>query len=446
MSRVSDPTWLRLASRVYRSGLRLYPKALREAHGEEMLLAFEERCREAGRGRGAFSILALELLPDAVSSLGSEQWRDFSGGMRTRQVVALGLLCLSALGLMMQDRLGPPVVKWLVSVRDEVHDLREARALQRREAQVQRVADALQSQQTPASTALAAFLHRSLYSHRTLHYISADEGDPNDLHGLLPAHGARASALAAGVIAGNHDLYALTVAVQACEVATGCDRGAAIRRLVARDPGNGYGWALAFKWASLHGDETGMQAALRGLAAATHYQSYRGRMFADLIAASNRLAPDDTESQAAIARQVQDARHLDTEDFRHDVRLHCTPQPDAPWSGRSSRWIDRQPESAADCQAVAKVLLRSTDLMTARWASRRVNGSSASVAGSLWDPVLNIGITPLARRTFRPWTDAEWQEWAQTWAPGDGEVPAMHRWLASRSAADRAAAEAFHHP
>lgn len=445
MSRRADAGWIRVADKVFGGLLWLFPKPLREAHGEEMRQAFRDRCREVARGeRSAFRVLAMELLPDTLRSAGHEQWSASFDQMGRRQLLALGLLCCAALGLLMQDRFGPPVVNWLVSMRDGVSELREARAMQQREQQVQRVADALQSQKTAEASALAAFLERSLYTHRTHYLIHGDANTDGALFmGKLPAYGVQATALAAGVLTGKPDLYPLTVAVQACELSAGCDRASAIRDLLARDPDNGYGWSLAFKWASLHNDEGAMQSALGHLAAATHYESFRGRIFSDLFAAANRLAPDDVSLRTAMAMQVNDSLYLDSEDFGSDVRLHCTARPDGRLSGQLVRWIDRHPESEAECVAVAKLLSRTSDLTSSRWGTHRLNKDTTQAETWL------VGIVPTPSRSryaWRPWTDAEWAQWSAAWAPGDGEVPAMHRWLATRSPAQRAAAEAFSRP
>ena len=50
MTRSPDPGWVRAAQTVYDACLWLYPKQLRDAHGEEMRQAFRDRCHEVARG------------------------------------------------------------------------------------------------------------------------------------------------------------------------------------------------------------------------------------------------------------------------------------------------------------------------------------------------------------------------------------------------------------
>ena len=81
---------MRAALAVYSACLWLYPRPLRDAHGDEMRQAFRDRCREVVRGeQSAFRVLFGELLPDTLRSAGSEQISATFGDMQPRQYWAL---------------------------------------------------------------------------------------------------------------------------------------------------------------------------------------------------------------------------------------------------------------------------------------------------------------------------------------------------------------------
>jgi hypothetical protein len=48
---MSRPAWHGVAESVYGMLLHLYPRSVRERHGEDMRQAFRDRCREVSDGR-----------------------------------------------------------------------------------------------------------------------------------------------------------------------------------------------------------------------------------------------------------------------------------------------------------------------------------------------------------------------------------------------------------
>ena len=446
MSRRHDPSWIQGAETLFAACLWLFPKALREAHGEEMRQAFRDRCREVARGeRSAFRVLALELFPDTLRSAGAEQLSaTFGDEMRPRQYWALGLLCCAAVALLWHDSLTRYTLDLAFRAKYAMRNLSDARTAIEQEAQVRRLADSLMAGDSLQSRALAAYLYRSLYTGRALLVAyPEDQGGASSL-GVLRADGDRATAAAAGVLAAHADSYPLSVAVQACAPAAGCDRAGAIRRLLERDPDNAFGWSLAFKWAAQHQDAGAMRQALTGMAAAHRYEDYQGRIGRDLFAATADLAPGDAELLASSVRRFGEARYSATEDFHDDVRYACTTASNVDDTYRS-RWLDANPDARADCLRVAVLLADSTDLWGARWGwqqvqARQTEAQARAQAGEhLRDATWlarkgdqTFGAARQADGRWRDWQAAEWRQWATSWQPGDGQAPAMRRWLTSR--------------
>ena len=436
------------AENVFSACLRLYPKQLRDAHGFEMRQAFRDRCREVVRGeRSAFRVLALEIFPDTLLSATREQFSASFDDMRPRQLWALGLLICAALGLLLQDKFSRYALDYVFKAKYALMNWRDAREMGQREEQVRLLAAHLQESTNPEQQALAAYLYRSMYTGRTLFYYYYGDGDEKEarqFEGRLPEDGMRATSAAARVIAENPNVYPLSIAVQSCEAAVGCDRGAAITQLTSRDPGNGFGWSLAFKWAAQRGDTTAMAAAARRMAQSTYYEDYRARIAHDLVDGAKQLSPADPEFQATIAIQVRNAGYLATEDFPHDIRVQCTPR-SVNSALADQRWIEQHPDARSDCLRIARLWAGSTSLFGSRWGWKRIVASETDpelraqayqkLRGSHWlwqRSMATVGSTALGERRWTPWKPADWQQWAASWSPGDGEIAATQRWLASR--------------
>lgn len=449
MSRAPDPRWIGLACRVYSACLWLYPGALRQAHGEEMLVAFRDRCREVAAGRvPAWRVFGMELFPDLLRSATGAQLELGVGPHQRRAFGGLIVLCVLAIALLTQSQWSGVTTQALASLKSNWLMMREAREYARHRDAVVSFAAKLASRPEPESRALAAFLHRTLYDQSALPYAFADERGARDMRVLN--QGEQATALAAPLATPSSDAYVLSVAVRACDIHAGCNRGRAIQQLLIRDPDNAFGWMLAFKWASLRADEQGMALAVEKLGGARYFESHNGRIQHDLLAAAQQLAPGDTDLLADIANEAFLVRQVDTEDFRHDLRLQCSAS--GPSQAANPRWIDRHPESQPACLHFARLLTGSTDLFSKLWGwqllqragaiSDEAQRAARSDAFWLFDQELSgFGVIRGEGRTWSKWTDQDWQRWAGSWQAGDGEVPAVRRWLKARGVPQHAPAD-----
>ncbi len=434
---------MRAAQSVYAACLWLYPRQLREAHGDEMRQAFRDRCREAVRGeRSAFRVLMLELFPDTLRSVGSAQVSETFDDMRPRQFWALGLLCCALIGLLFRDSLSRFTLDLAFQAKYALQRASDERDLSQHEGRLRDIGTGFLSVDSPENKALAAYAYRAVYFGR----MTQLEVEQQDFDGLMIADGNRATALATQVLGakGSVSAYALAIAVQACEVSAGCNRGEAIRQLIASDPGNGYGWALAFTWAGERHDEMAMQHAVKQLAQATRFDSYRGQIASDLLKQAQSVAPGDTDYLHSIASLVRSSGFETMGDYRNEVRVSCTPRRSTDTDPRP-RWSEIHPEMQADCLRIAGLLSTSTDLGAARWGSWQVYEAELDPAArdralhqlrdKWWwqEQASGVGINRHTKDFgWDAWTEDEWQNWANAWAPGDGEIPSVKRWLASR--------------
>lgn len=434
---------MRAAQSIYAACLWLYPKQLRDAHGDEMRQGFRDRCREAVRGeRSAFRVVALELMPDMLLSAGNEQLSATFGEMRPRQYWALGLLCCASIGLLFQDTLNRHTLDLAFQtkywVRNEIQEYQQVE----REKQLRRLAEHLVASNTNESRALAAYLYRSLYTGRNNLYLYGEDRGGSPFIADLPADGRRATALARRVFRDRLDVYALAVAVQACTAATGCDQAGTIKRLTDAQPDNGFGWALAFKWASLHDNPSAMRYALGRLGQSHYFESYEGPIARDLIAGAESLAPDDIDLLATVAGSIS-AKNNTIDDFKHDVRVQCRPRQSGD-SAYNSTWLEVNPASRGDCLRVAELMTGSSELFNVRWGWRRLYAQARSpvlraqayqhLRDVQWwrQSALNSGFGYIFYGIDDDSHSIDWKGWRAARKDGDGEIPAIKRWLASR--------------
>ena len=446
MSRRGDPGWLRMADRLFGGLLWLFPKPLRDAHGQEMRQAFRDRCREVARGeRSALRVFAMELLPDTLRSAGREQWSASFEEMRPQQFLALALLCCAATGLLFQERLSRATLDLVFDAKYALRNYSEAREALEQEAQVRRLADFLSANGDVESKALSAFAYRVLYTSREQLYQYGDDRGRSSFVGKVVADGDRSNSAAIAVLGSHPDIYPFAIALRACDPTLGCNRALAIQQLTERDPDNAYAWSLAFESASQKGDHTAMGDALARMGRSSHYQSYGPRVLRDLFESARKLAPDDQAFLAAIVMQTRAASYsMVVGDYRHSVRWNCsaTPSGDPVYI---SRWIQAAPKIRPDCLAVARLLSRSSSASGAYWGWQQIylqdpdSGARARAfqnlrnARWLWaQSVENPGATRQVDGSWREWTATDWTNWRTAWATKDGEIPALKRWLASQ--------------
>jgi hypothetical protein len=443
MSRVPDPRWIGVAGRVYSACLWLYPTGLRQEHGEEMLLAFRDRCREVASGKGsAWRVLGLELFPDLLhSAMGAQVELGVGTGQR-RAYGGLILLCSLAVALLTQAQWSGPVSSGLHKIELYWLMVRDVREMKRYEKAIDSVASELESRGDPQSRALAALAYRSLFDQLEVQYLYADERGFTNLR--LPEEGARAAALAEPLVAQAADAYTLSLATQACALSAGCNRDLAIRRLTALDPDNAFGWMLAFKWASQHQQPKQMQLALEKIGSARYYENYQGRAHRDLFAAAARLRPDDSELLRDVANHAEILWQVDTGDFENDIRVQCSLREGG---NIPVHWVQLHPENRADCLHLARLLVGSTDVWGATWGWRQLARAGEVTTApqmqarrdAIWlyrGSAASRGQTRNSDdpndHSYRPWGPAEWKMWAEAWKPGDGQTPSMRRWLNAR--------------
>ena len=435
-----EPRWMRAALAVYDACLWLYPKPLRDAHGDEMRQAFRDRCREVVRGeQSAFRVLFGELLPDTLRSAGSEQLSATFGEMRPRQYWALGLLCCALLGLLFRDSLSRHTLDLAFKAKYALQDMRYAREQNQHEDRVRAIAKSLQADDTLEGKALAAYFYRSVYVGRMTQWQVRQQ----EFNGLMVADGDRATALADDVLDADASAYALSVAAQACETAVGCNRREAISQLTKRDPDNAFGWSLAFAWAAQHKDEAAMREAVIRMAQAGHFENYQGAIVHDALKAAQALAPGDNDYLESIASQSRTSGFTGR-DFRFGIRAACMRVPFYD-PVQAPRWVEIHPEMWGDCLRIARRLANSTDVRAARWGTRQLYEAEADPSArhtalqqlrdAHWwqENAWSVGVNRHTKDNgWEAWSQAEWQDWATAWSQGDGEIPSIKRWLESR--------------
>lgn len=409
------PRWLALAEAVYALLLRLYPRELREAHGEEMRQAFRDRCREVATGRiRAWRLLSLELAPDLVISVAHARMAESRGSASPRALAGVLLLGSLALVLIFQESLSPRINDSAFGISARWQHWRAERALLRDEAQVRRVAVALSESASVEDRALAAYLYRANERGRDYEATYAIGSKPMTFE-PLPADGEGASRLLATVPM-DPGLEAARLAARACIADAACDRFARVQALLRSEPDNAYGWSLLLKLHSLAGDEAAVAADLRRIASSSRYDDGMAAVHAAAFSAVSRLAPGDAQAMAAVARRMRAAAAMDNLDFRHGLRFHCSIAVNG-----SSAWLRAHPESLPDCRSAAMLLSNSKAPRDSDWGWRwrvRDDASPENRAGldaaftRISREVWELGATPLEGNSWRPWTDAEWQAWA----------------------------------
>jgi hypothetical protein len=321
---------------------------------------------------------------------------------------------------------------------------REQREFSRADAVLQRLASDLVATGTPDALATAALLHQAR-AEQVRWYAGPLLGDPPwnaeaRLHTLyVPQASADAARLAGRLAAEHAQAPALAIAAQACTVRGGCNVDFVVGRLLAVEPRNALGWMLAFKRASQRGDAAAMQAALDGAAAADYYDAYKARVYALLQRQLASSGDVDAETSAILAEHATRMRQVLTADWHNDLRSRCgfANWPAAP----TTLWLDAHPEARASCLRVAGLLAGSAnDLEASLWGWRQLRRAHAPIATEgvqamrdaewIQEHARRVGIHLNAEgHGWTPWTAAEWARWNASWAPGDGDLPSLRRWL-----------------
>lgn len=434
---------MRVAQSLYDACLWLYPKELREAHGDEMRLVFRDRCREVVRGeRSAFKLFVLELMPDTLRSVGEAQLSASFGQMQPRQVWLIGLLCFSLLGLVFRDGLSGALNDQVFKAKNAWQQRAWLAEIANRQDSARRLAEALTASGGAENKALAAYLHYSIQAD----FLGLAETDTRyaALKAPMLADGTRATALATGLLMDDAGIYPLVLAVRSCDPSAGCDRGAAIGQLTRRDPENAYSWSVALAWAAANDDDDGMRRAIVRMAQSRYFHNYHERIYRDLFRAVRSAAPGDIESFESILSHYRPTIWEGTYSIRFGVFSTCRIR-SADNTNSAPLWLEEHPDLRPDCLRIAKLLSGSTDVVSASWGWRMVYTSETDpqarqiakiqLRNHYWlQRHFRPGINPHDKDYgWDPWNLGEWQQWEAAWAPGDGEIPALKRWLASRA-------------
>jgi hypothetical protein len=438
MSAPLDPTWLRAAMRAYGACLWLYPRTLRQAHGEEMRQAFRDRCREVARGRvGAWRLFGAELAPDLFASAARAQLQ--AGRTSDARVLpALFVLTLLCTALATQPQWSGAALDAMKAAERNVKIVQEAREVNYRKDLLRGLSDALVAKGDAEPVAVAALLQRVLYDQQELRYgVNGPESD--GFHAIhMPDEGARATALAVRVMAAGGSATALSIATQACAMSAGCNEDLALKQLLARDPENAFGWILEFRRAAQRADTARMQAAIEGTRQARYFESHAGTVHNVLFDQVMVGHAGDGRAIEEAADQFQRMQRLLTDDFTHSLLYQCSLRkvngPYAP------RWVDSHPEARGDCLHLAGLLAGSSDLDAAWWGWRQFHWADAPLTASQAEAMREVAWLAHLRqdrvglhrgpdgRSWTPWTRDEWLRWNGTWKD-DGEIPAFRRWL-----------------
>lgn len=441
----ADPAWIRIAERLYAAALVLFPRRFREEYGDCLRQAFRDRCREvAGGQQSAFRVLALELAPDLVATLGKEHMQAGLGGMTPRHAALVGCLCLAFAGLVFRDAITPPVLDATVSIRNRFNDFVELRRIEAREATTRRIAERLAGSSDAGDKALAAVLYRSIAQRKEDPLYFPDDQSESIYHRPAEnadAENARIRQLLADVLrkpgAGG---YALVRAAESCEPQDGCDRAKAIARLTDADSDNGYAWTLAFQEADAHDDEPGRQHALGELAHASRYDTYEGRTAARLIQAAGAMGLGDDEAAAVLAREATESSLLDDRVF---LPVNYCVKHSRNAAAGVAVVVTAEGAFATDCYRAFELMAHSSRLrpslvgwhLLVRWNDDPALRAQARDA--LRDRYWLAGARFEQDRMVTGWpgdfhSAPDRQAWQAAFVEGDGEIPSLRRWFVAR--------------
>lgn len=446
--KAGDPPWLPLVDTCYGAALYLFPNRFRNEYGDSIRQAFRDRCREVGLGRrGALRLLVLELAPDLLATFGREQMKAGIGDFFPRQVALLGVLC-AALGVFVfYDSVTPKVLDQVVTVRNRTTDLMQQRAIDAEESRIQAVATKLATGGDPVSLGLAAWSHRSIAVRKESPYYAPDKQNEAFYHRSpedASAEKARAATLEQAALDASFDAHAMARVADSCGRLAACDSSVAVTRLTRLDPGNAYGWLLAFKSARLVGDHVAMAATMRGLASADHFEAFEGPSVARLLSAEAAVGDDRAEWIRIVRTQAVRMGLLGA--LGDPVGSHCAKVV------TSDAAEESDPDTVAACRSLIPLLARSTKLNVRMHGLRGLLAMSEDPAartsaisqlrdlywlsGAKFDGKQNsmtVGKPDLA-------SAADAERWALAFAAGEGEVPSLRRWFVARGLSESAPA------
>ena len=449
--RCADPVWIRIAERIYVAALLLFPEQFRQQYGACMRQAFRDRCREVAQGqRNLFRVLALELAPDLVTTLGREQMHAGFGDITPRQAALIGCLGLAFAGLMFRDAITPPVLDMTVLIRNRFNDFVQVRRIEAREADTRRIAERLAGNSDAGDKALAALLYRSIAQRKedplffpdgqseSLYHRPAEKADAENL---------RIRGLVADVMrAPGAGAFALARATESCQPADGCDRAKLVARLTHADSGNGHAWTLAFQDADARDDEAGRQSAFSGFARASRYDTYEGQTAARMLHAADAIGLGEDEATVSLVRAATETSLLDLPSPAYYCAKHALP------AGSDFSASTSQRAASDACYRLFDLMAHSTALhaslvgwhLLVRWNDDPAFRAQARdalrdrywLAGAHFEQDRMVIEGP---QDFH--SAADRHAWQAAFVEGDGEIPSLRRWFIARGLPARAPAD-----
>ena len=362
-----DPIWVAALGRVYAGALWLYPPSHRKRWGADMRLAFRDRCREAARaGRGPWSVLFTELLPDLAATVGSEHIDNYVAEANPMKRLLIVLIVTFVAVVLLHAQVTPAM--------DAAHAWwrhRENVAYDRAySAHLEAVAQATEQQRQNAhADVAAAIVYWNAPSDGPSWRPTYQDGDHGAGDGSVPdaldpvANNAlrdRADAAFARALKAD-DRWALWLAVAACPARKAvCARDASFARLRQIDADNGAVWLLDMQDAQKAHDVVRTRTALASLARSTRFDSHDGDAMRalllafDVVPVPSRLVVDNewvhataAESAPLLASALAHNGYMGDSFFQG-----LKPSADFCRSGNAQERAERQ----VDCRAAGKLM------------------------------------------------------------------------------------------
>jgi len=408
---MSRPFWQAPAEAMYALLLQLYPRRIREDHGEEMQQAFRDRCREAAEGRiSAWQLLCLETVPDFATSIaGAHMDHPQTSRMRS----ALVALALLSVVFFFQDAISARALDVYFAGKLRWLHWNEQRAFARDEAQVRALADQLAASDAPHDRAFAAYvyaLNSASRSYSATYTAGAAESIAFD---PVSEDSDRSRRMRDSLRAGDAETTRLVLA--ACRIDVDCNREAFARRLTVIEPQNAYGWSELLKMHSHAGDDAAVVADLQQVGKSRYYDEGLAGSREALFASAQRIAGRDAEALAALGRQLTRGSLMTSDEFNNTLRYKCS----LPWPNDTSRpWLPQHPQAFANCRHAAVLAAQSHSDWESFWGWRWLdhNHSTAQTQAGLEAARHRMqevpGWTAVGERWWQ-WDDDQWLQWAR---------------------------------
>jgi len=419
---MSPPRWQRAAEGGYALLLQLYPRRIRERHGEEMQQAFRDRCREVSNGqRSMWRLFAMDFAPDMASSLAGAHFEEPLMPKARHAVVALVLLtCV----WFFQGAISKRFLDGYFAASLHYQHWRDVRAFERDEAHVRALAGRLATSPEALDRALAANLYAANAINRQ-YSESSVVGTPERMSFDPLSNDLQQATRLLASLASDRSAEATRVALATCPMVNGCKPETYAARLVELEPRNAFGWSHLFKLHSAAGNEKAALEDLGGMSRSDHYEDGIQLAWKALWQAATKASNGDAAAFGALGRQwLGPMNGISDQHYEHDVKYRCS----LGWPGmtKSPLWLRYNLSERPECRAVALLFAGATDPWTSRWGwhwlernepSRRATAGARAAEKRMSDLGMYGGSIDPKTRGWRPWTDAEWMQWGEAGHP-----------------------------